>query len=140
MARQAGRYMTAVYQRVVAEREAAEAEAARIAQEEVEAELAAEQARVAYRPPSGPQTALLADGSYPPECYGKVLPAYIVWRESRCQYQTTNDDGFYQIIGMHWAPNALCGDLDRFSPAGQDACAWRLSQGGANLDPWRATR
>lgn len=84
----------------------------------------------------------------PSECTGKVLPAYIIMRESHCNYGALNVNGcggnscygMYQIDGRHWSswngtPGA-CNDLDWTIPSDQDECANRLSNGGTNLRPW----
>lgn len=60
-------------------------------------------------------------------CEGFAIPGWIVWRESRCDYNAINPSsgayGAYQIIPSTWA--ASCADLPR-TPAGQDDCARRL--------------
>lgn len=79
----------------------------------------------------------------PADCNGKVIPAYIVMRESRCNYGSVNPNGcggagcygMYQIHGMHWNGGG-CSDLNWTIPSDQDECAYRLSRGGTNLQPW----
>lgn len=84
----------------------------------------------------------------PSECEGKVIPAHIVMRESRCNYGSVNWGGcggnncygMYQIDGRHWTswgntPGA-CSDLNWEVSSDQDECANRLSSGGTNLRPW----
>lgn len=79
----------------------------------------------------------------PSDCQGKVVPAYIVQRESHCNYGAVNANGcggagcygMYQIHGMHWNGGA-CSDLNWEIPADQDECARRLSNDGTNLAPW----
>lgn len=79
---------------------------------------------------------------------GWVIPAGIVWRESRCDYGAVNVSGCggngclgaYQFDARHftgWANGtAACGDLDWTVPADQHECARRLSADGTNLAPW----
>lgn len=81
--------------------------------------------------------------SLPSSCDGKVIPAYIVMRESGCDYGAVNYDGcggtncygMYQIAGFHWNGGS-CSDLNWSIPADQDECARRLSDNGNNLAPW----
>lgn len=123
------------------QRIAAEQEAARIAAEQEAARIAAEQR-------STRAVTIQAMPSTPSECEGKVIPAYVIWRESHCNYGSVNWNGcggyncygMYQIDGRHWSnwngtPGA-CSDLDWTIPAHQDECANRLSSGGTNLRPW----
>lgn len=78
-------------------------------------------------------------------CDGHVVPGYILQRESGCSYDAYNPTGcggsgcigLYQLDAKHY--NSTCAGLDT-SPAGQDECASRLSNGGTNLAPWAATR
>lgn len=111
---------------------------------------ALEQERIAQEKASRQQTSRVAGNSFnfPSECEGKVIPAYIIMRESRCNYGSVNWGGcggnncygMYQIDGRHWSswgntPGA-CSDLNWEVSADQDECANRLSSGGSNLRPW----
>jgi hypothetical protein len=76
------------------------------------------------------------------------FPTGIAWRESRCSYDAYNPTGcgghgcvgLYQFDSRHfdgWANGqAACGDLNATIPSEQDECAWRLSRGGTNFQPW----
>lgn len=105
------------------------------------AELAAQQARIASRPsPAAVSTPVTAS----PGCTGSyVIPQELVFRESRCDPNAVNASsgayGLYQIMPMHWNPGGVCDDLAarRSDVQAQNECAWRLSNGGTNLDPWR---
>jgi hypothetical protein len=96
------------------------------------------QARQAAGPPAPSRGT-----STPTGCDGHVVPAYIVQRESGCDYGAVNPTGcggngcvgLYQFDTRHFTSGA-CSDLDWHSPADQDECARRLSNGGTNLAPW----
>ena len=86
----------------------------------------------------------------PAECTGKPIPAYIVMRESRCNYGAVNQTGCsgYTCVGMYqfdlrhwiakedggWGGCAHYGDWR--IPENQDACASQMSRGGTYLAPW----
>ena len=88
----------------------------------------------------------------PGDCAGipSWFPAGIAWRESRCSYDAYNQNGcgghgcigLYQFDARHFTGwqngQSACGDLDPWTAAGQDECAWRLSRGGTNFAPWAA--
>lgn len=111
---------------------------------------AIEQERIAQEKIARQQSTQVSGQSFnlPSECEGKVIPAHIVMRESRCNYGSVNWGGcggnncygMYQIDGRHWTswgntPGA-CSDLNWEVSAEQDECANRLSSGGTNLRPW----
>lgn len=71
-----------------------------------------------------------------------AIPAYIVGRESGGDYNARNPSGAYgayQIMPFHWAPGGECAGLGK-DPAGQDACAAILWDGGRGSQHWAATR
>lgn len=71
-----------------------------------------------------------------------AIPAYIVWRESRRNYLAYNRSGAfgaYQIMLFHWGRGGECAGLGK-DPAGQDACAAILWDGGRGSHHWAATR
>jgi len=113
------------------------------AEEEAAAEAEREAARIAAASKTVVNSSSGSSFDAPSECTGKVLPAYIVQRESHCNYGAVNVTGcggsgcygMYQIHGMHWNGGA-CSDLNWQIPADQDECASRLSSGGTNLRPW----
>jgi len=115
-------------------------ETARLAAEEAARE--AEAARVAAAQPT-PVSAAPRAGNLPSSCDGHVVPAYIVQRESGCNYGAVNPTGcggascvgLYQFDLRHFTSGA-CSDLDWHDPAQQDECARRLSNNGTNLAPW----
>lgn len=125
-----GRYIAAV-----AEAEAAEA--ARVAAAEAAA-------RAVSRPAPRPIT---TGSGGPTSCDGHVVPGYILERESGCSYDAYNASGcdgagcigLYQLHAMHFAPGGACAGMGT-DPAGQDACASKISGGGSNLNPWASTR
>lgn len=100
-------------------------------------------AAAAARVSSSPRRSGGTSFSAPTECQGKVIPGYIVQRESGCDYGAVNPSGcggagcygLYQIHGMHWRGGG-CSDLSWQNPSDQDECARRLSSGGSNLRPW----
>lgn len=106
----------------------------------VEQDRLAKEAEEAAKKPTGNYSQSF---DMPAECEGKIIPSYIIMRESRCNYGSVNVNGcggagcygMYQIHGMHWT-NGACSDLDWTIPAHQDECAYRLSSGGTNLRPW----
>lgn len=112
-------------------------EAARLAAEAEAARVAA--AQQAARPtPSSSGTIQV-----PSSCDGHVVPAYIIQRESGCNYGAVNPSGcggascvgLYQFDLRHFTSGACMG-LDWHNPADQDECARRISNGGTNLAPW----
>lgn len=114
----------------------------RAEEERQAAEAAAEAARMeAARPAPGPATT--SGGNVPSSCDGHVVPAYIVQRESGCNYGAVNPTGcggascvgLYQFDLRHFTSGA-CAGLDWHSPADQDECARRISNNGTNLRPW----
>jgi hypothetical protein len=121
-------------ERLEAERVAAEAaalEATRVAQ--ARAAAVPQPARVGTRAPTG--------------CDGHVIPGDILRAESGCDYGAVNPSGctdgatsgcvgLYQFDADHFGPGGACSGLDWHSPADQDVCASRLSNGGTNLAPW----
>lgn len=75
----------------------------------------------------------------PGDCEGFVLPAAIVWRESKCQRLGDSQNGYYgayQIGALHWGPSGLCSDLSWSVPAEEDECALRLWGDGAGAGHW----
>jgi hypothetical protein len=72
-----------------------------------------------------------------------AIPAYIVQRESGGDYNAVNPQsgafGAYQLLPGHFAPGGACAGLSK-DPAGQDACAAKLWNGGAGSSNWAATR
>lgn len=86
----------------------------------------------------------------PSECTGKPIPAYIIMRESGCNYGAVNANGCggWSCVGMYqfdlrhwltpeeggWGGCAWLGDWT--IPANQDACADQMSRGGTNLSAW----
>lgn len=108
---------------------------------------AAEQARLAAAAAAPPAPARTAPQAfdYPAECAGHPIPAYIVWRESHCNYGSVNPTGCggYGCVGMyqfdlrHWMEGGGCAWLGDWTvPANQDACAAQMSKDGTDLSPW----
>lgn len=134
-------HVAAVEPALRAEHEAAvAAEAERLAEEE------RQRARAQARP-SAPQ----AFSAVRPGCEGDwPIPAWIVARESGCDYGAVNRTGCsgyscvgaYQFDLRHWIAREAggwggCAHLgDWRVPEHQDACAAQMSQGGTNLRPW----
>lgn len=95
------------------------------------------QARPQSAGTSGPSTRT------PTACDGHVVPAYIVQRESGCDYGAVNPTGcggascvgLYQFDLRHFT-SGQCVGLDWHNPADQDECARRISNNGTNLKPW----
>ncbi len=125
----------------------AEAEAQERARlEAIEAErLVAERAARASRP------AIVVVPNVRPGCEGDwPIPAWIVQRESGCDYGAVNRTGCsghscvgaYQFDLRHWIARedggwGGCAHLgDWRVPENQDACAVQMSRGGTNLAPW----
>lgn len=86
-----------------------------------------------------------ASFDYPAECSGHPVPAYILWRESHCNYGSVNSTGCggYGCVGMyqfdyrHWIGSGGCAWLGDWTvPANQDACADQMSRGGTSLSAW----
>ncbi len=91
-----------------------------------------------------PNTSPVANSSYPTECEGHVIAAWIIMRESGCRYDAYSATGcsgrgcvgLYQLDEGHfaavspWNPNVsgVCYGLT-YSPADQDECASRLGPG-----------
>lgn len=138
-------------QRAAAE-EAARIEAARIEADRLAAEQAARQraaiaASTPVAPPAQPQVAQTSDA-----CDGIdwVIPVYIVWRESHCDFGAINYNGCggytcvgaYQFDLRHWIPRdqggwGACAWLgDWHIPQNQIECARQMSRDGTYLAPW----
>ena len=133
-------HVAAVEAALRAEHEAAlAAEAERLAEEE------RQRARAQARP--APQ----AFSAVRPGCEGDwPIPAWIVARESGCNYGAVNRTGCsgyscvgaYQFDLRHWIAREAggwggCAHLGDWTvPENQDACAVQMSRGGTNLAPW----
>lgn len=128
----------------------AEEEAQRAAEAAAAVQEAAQRATVAQpqRQESVPVQTVSVDGA----CDGIawVLPVYIVYRESHCNFGAFNAGGCggygcvgaYQFDRRHWIPReeggwggcAWIGDWT--IPENQHACAAQMSNNGTNLAPW----
>ena len=137
---------------LIAEEESRQAEEARLAAEVAAAEEAArmkEQQQIAQQAPSPVAVSQTGpDGA----CDGInwVVPVYIVYRESHCNFLAVNQNGCggyscvgaYQFDRRHWIPREEggwggCADLGDWQiPANQHECASRMSRGGTYLAPW----
>jgi hypothetical protein len=74
-------------------------------------------------------------------CYGGPIPDYIVTRESGGNPMAQNPSGAfgcYQIMPEWWS--GACSAYDRYTIAGQKACAAILWNGGAGASNWALTR
>ena len=123
--------------RVEAERRA---EAERLEAERIEA---AQQSRAAQAPAAFSAVRPGCEGDWP-------IPAWIVQRESGCNYGAVNRTGCsgyscvgaYQFDLRHWIAREAggwggCAHLGDWTvPEHQDACAVQMSRGGTNLAPW----